>query len=100
MSVGRRAKIQERLHHYEQTTVACLRKIFCANKLPSRFSCFAAVASSCFGCWYGLLPVHVALNIYLLATFVGDVELQGGSIPRQSPDPGKGFNRSDEPRLR
>jgi hypothetical protein len=36
----------------------------------------------------------------LLAAFMRDVDLQSGRIPRQSPDSGKGFNRSDKPRLR
>ena len=45
------------------------------------------------------LLFHVALNVDLLAAFVGDVYLQGGRVPGQSPDPGKCLNRSEEPRL-
>ena len=52
------------------------------------------------GCWRGILSGRVALNVDLLAAVLGDVDLQGGRVPRQSPNSGEGFNRPDKPRLR
>lgn len=49
---------------------------------------------------FSRLPVHATLHIDLLAAVVSYVDLQGGRVPRQSPDSGKGFNRLEKPRLR
>lgn len=48
----------------------------------------------------GLAPVHRALDIDWLAALAGDVDLQRGRVPAQSPHPGKRLNRPEKPRLR
>jgi hypothetical protein len=51
------------------------------------------VILSCSGFWFkqsSARPALVVLNIDLLAAFAGDVDLQGGCIPRQSSDSASG----------